>query len=116
LIGAFGFSTTIIGILFKLMFWKGSSFNLAIGLFLMSISFIIISIMFFKDKEYYKRVLIRSFIIESIGTLLYFTPTTKIVDFYYGKTEYSEALKNVMTNPQNEEYRNTLDSLRNLKY
>ena len=115
LIGAFGFSTTIIGILFKLMFWPGSSFTLGLGLFFMSISFVIISIIFYKDKAYYKNILIRFLIIGTIGATLFFASTENIVYSFYGKNEYSEALKNVITNPQNEEYRNTLDSLRDLR-
>lgn len=114
-IGVFGFSTVIIGILFKVMFWKGGGIQLVAGLIFMTIVFVIISFFYIKEKTgFYKNTLIRFLIIAFIGMLMFLTPKTKIVDIIYGKNEYSEALKDVMLYPENNEYRQTLDSLRDL--
>ena len=59
-LGALGFSTILIGTLFKIMHWKGAFEQLLFGLIISSIIITVTSILYFaKDRRFYANIVLR---------------------------------------------------------
>jgi hypothetical protein len=107
-------SIIIIGFLFKFMLWPGASFNLMAGLIILAIS-LIAYLMISKQKKVSlpKQSFIRILLVGLIGITFYIIKTGTIIDFYYqDNPEYAEALKKVIKHPENVEYRDAINELR----
>tara|TARA_R110002072_G_scaffold161119_1_gene312590 strand:- start:114 stop:695 length:582 start_codon:yes stop_codon:yes gene_type:complete len=104
-------SLILIGILFKIEIWPGSSNIIKPGLFLLSI-IIIITLVLRKDRKsrFYKKIYTRTLIIGLFGIIAYLIPFDLLIDLYYDdKPEVAEIMKEVMKDPYNEENQEELD-------
>jgi len=88
-------SISIIGILFKLMHWPSANFLILAALPFLFIAGGVYLFFFRKNKElYYKRILIRIWIIGSLVFIILILPKDLILDFQYrNNPEYLEAFK-----------------------
>lgn len=113
---AFGISLSIItiGFLFKFMLWPGANFNLMIGLIALVICLVAYLLLNKQNKvSFAKKSFTRVIAVGIIGVSFFFIKTNSIIDFYYQeRPEYAEALKNMIKDPDNIEYRKEFDRLR----
>lgn len=119
LVGAIGLgiaiSATIIGGIFKLQLWPNPNMQLRLGLVPMGVILVVAIIFYFRNKadDYYKRIFKRIAIYGGLGLILYFTPSTILVDVYYrNNPEHAELLKKVLANPDSLELQQQLDEMR----
>ena len=76
-------TASIIGILFKLMYWPGSAVMLTVGtttsIFLSIIAYVLFNKSEEKFKSYHKNLLIRTVVLGVMSFLLLITPTASII-------------------------------------
>jgi hypothetical protein len=76
-------TVSIIGILFKLMYWPGAAFMLIIGTMTSFFLSIIAYVLYNKSEEtfkkYHKNLLLRTIVLGIMSFLLIITPTTSII-------------------------------------
>ena len=104
-------SIVLVGILFKLMIWPGSEFNLIIGIISLPILLIITFILKSRVKEnlkmYYKNMLIRIFTWTILVYIFFFIPNEAIINHHFkNDPERARLLNLTMSNPNNLEYQN----------
>ncbi|UGS19788.1 hypothetical protein [Flavobacterium cyclinae] len=114
-------SISIIGILFKLMFWPGAAPMLIVGA---TTSFILAGvavILFAKStdllKNYYKNLLIRTvvFLVLSVGCLI--LPNSVIINHYYStQPELKELYLRQQENPQDESIQKEIEEYHAKQY
>lgn len=106
-------SITVIGILFKVMFWPGSFTNLKFGIISLIFILIISLIKNFKSKsDFYNKILQRSIIFGGIAISLLFISNQNLAEIKYrNEPEYAKALIDVMNNPENKEYQRILQEI-----
>ncbi len=109
IVGAVGtglaLSLTTTGLLFKFQSWPGASFNLGTGLVGLLTVAIISTIKYFKNKsEFYTRIFKRIAIFGGLGLILMIIPKTTWIEIKYrNHTEYIDAVKKAMADPDNKE-------------
>ena len=113
---AFGFALSAIltGVLYKLLFWAGANLLLRVGLYAIGLILPIATIFYFRNKaDYYKRVFKRIAIYGGIGLVLFFMPSSTLVDIYYrNNPDYAELYKKVLAAPDNLELREKLEQMK----
>ncbi|MEO8210020.1 MAG: hypothetical protein ABI840_05635 [bacterium] len=112
----FGLSTTVIGILFKILFWPNASFFLAVGIGTIIFSYIILRM---KVREslpvLFRKLALRIFIIGGVAFILYSTPTIDLFRlFHRDQPEYVEAVKAYWADPKNPELKKEVERLRKI--
>ncbi len=107
-------STTIVGLLFIVQSWPGSSVNLGLGLFGLSISLIISILKYKKTKSsYYLNILKRIAIYGGLGLILFILPEGSWLDFkYQNYPDYIEAINRTKSDPNNQELWDKVDKER----
>jgi hypothetical protein len=110
----FALSAILTGVLFKLLFWAGANLQLRGGLYAIGLILPIATIFYFRNKaDYYKRVFKRIAIYGGLGLVLYFMPSSTLVDIYYrNNRDYAELYKKVLAAPDNLELREKLKHMR----
>lgn len=110
----FSLSLIMIGSLFKIQLWPGANIQLANGLVLTGIIFLIAFIFYSRNKTaFYKNIFLRIAIIGGFGLLLFMTPNNTLIDIYYpNHPEYREAFKKAIANPQDKNLWDEVDRLR----
>src|ERR1051326_3893729 len=108
LLAGMAFATALIGILFKLQYWPGSSINLLLGLLLSSF---ILAICISKEKKlpagdekkkYFSSLIQRSSIILLISALLFCIPQSALIRFQYrNDPQLAELLISLQADPFN---------------
>lgn len=110
IIGAVGtgisLSLTLIGILFKTMFWTGSYIILVFGILSLSIISIILLVKHINQKSNYStKILIRSMLFGLIALGLLIIDNSKLVEIRHrNEPAYRDALINTIKYPDNVEY------------
>jgi hypothetical protein len=104
------FSVVFIGILFKLMIWRGGNTLLVAGLSAMVISKILGLILENKLVReldgYFKKLFLRYYIIAAVGTIMWLTPYKFIVSVYHrDDPEYVHLFIRYFEEPDNMKYR-----------
>ena len=118
IIAGFLLSTLPIGILFRLLHWKGADFMLNTGIFCgcLVLAYVFIT----KNKNlgvYYNNLLIRAGILTSISLLLYFTPLSALIKVQNLQDPEMARLKiQAYQHPDNIAYRDSLDNYINKNY
>jgi hypothetical protein len=100
-------SISIIGILFKLMFWPGSAAMLIIGATVSVILAGVAVILFTKStellKNYYKNLLIRATVLFTLSMVCLLMPNSVLINHYYSnEPELKELYLKQQENPQDE--------------
>jgi hypothetical protein len=104
------FSFVFIGILFKLMIWRGGNTFLVIGLVAMLL-FKVIGLILEKSlaremDNYFKRLFLRYYIIAGVAVIMLLTPYRTIVNVYHrDDPEYVRLFIRTFENPNNLTYR-----------
>jgi hypothetical protein len=103
-------SVVIIGILFKIQNWTGSSSNLTIGLTGLCIALIVGLIKYLRSRSpYYSRIFVRIAVFGSIGLFLLLLPADKLLEVKYrNHPDYVEAVKHLRADPYNDELRSIM--------
>ncbi|WP_445717365.1 hypothetical protein [Flavobacterium sp.] len=100
-------SISLIGILFKLMFWPGYGPMLLIGT-LTAVPLIGVAILLFTKssdvlKNYYKNLLIRTAVIFLLSLLCFLLPNSVLINYYYSnEPELKELYLKQQENPEDE--------------
>jgi len=104
-------SITIIGILFKIMFWPGYYINMLFGIVCLTLIIIVILVnKFNRQSEFGNKILNRSIVFGGIAICLTFISNQKIAAIKYrNDPKYAKAMIDVMDNPNNEEYQLKLE-------
>lgn len=102
-------STAQVGILYKLLFWPGGQIMLLIGLFSTIVLLIITIFLKIKSSEnlktYYKNMLIRISVWAILSLIIYFIPTSTLVNYQYkNEPEKARLLNLTISDPTNLEY------------
>tara|TARA_B100000780_G_C21122411_1_gene454784 strand:+ start:1782 stop:2369 length:588 start_codon:yes stop_codon:yes gene_type:complete len=107
-------STAVIGILFKIQSWPGSSFNLGLGLFGLLIGSIVGLIKYQKtNSPYYTSIFKRVGFYGSIAFVLMLIPNITWLEFREREhPEYIEAVKRAWDDPENQELWDKVDEER----
>jgi hypothetical protein len=104
------FSVVFIGILFKLMIWRGGNIFLITGLSAMAVSKILGLILenrlVRELNSYFRRLFLRYYIIAAAGLIMLLTPYKFIVSVYHrDDPEYVRLFVRYVEEPNNMEYR-----------
>lgn len=107
-------SITLMGILFRLMFWPGSTFNLSFGLILLVIIMILSIVKFMKNNSsFYKMIMLRITLFGSFALLLFAIPQMALVKIKYrNDPTLIEAFRKALENPENEKLRDDIEKER----
>lgn len=105
------FSIALIGIIFKLQFWPGASFQISFGITGLAIGFIAM-IIGSKDQQFKFKNTLRIVPVLAVGIALYLIPTSKRIEaFMPPGTEYlKKAYENLEANPQDPGAREAVDA------
>ena len=100
-------SISIIGILFKLMFWPGSGPMLIIGATVAVLLAAVAVILFARStdllKNYYKSLLIRTVVVLVLSLVCLLMPNSVLINHYYSnEPELKELYLKQQENPQDE--------------
>lgn len=111
LAAGFSLSITVIGILFKVMFWPGSYVNMIFGLICLTIITIVLIVKKYNSQsDFGNKILKRSALYGGIAFCLLFIPNSRIAEVKYrNDPKYANLLINVMNNPNNEEFQLELE-------
>lgn len=101
---------SLIGILFYLMMWPGTSLNLGSGLLGLLVISILSYIKFLKfQANFHKKLLTRTVPVFVIGTLLFISPKTAWLDTKYRDyPDYVKAIEKLDKDPNNKEFQEQL--------
>lgn len=105
-------SIVIVGIMFKLLLSPGASVMLSVGLIS---SALVLSIALYKylgnfRAMFYRQMLVRMGVFMVFGSILFFTPGTSLVRFFYKDyPDYIKAYEAVESNPDDIELQKKLD-------
>ncbi|HSZ25836.1 MAG TPA: hypothetical protein VK766_08970 [Cytophagaceae bacterium] len=115
------FSIAVIGILFKLLLWKGGDTILIAGLMVMAISKIIGLLLKWKYADalenYFKNLFLRYYIIAGITLIVFLIPSKTIVFLYHrDDPQYVTLYLRYFNEPSNMKYREDFFRYRSKKY
>lgn len=115
ILGAIGvgvsLSALLVGILFKVQFWSGASFELIFGIVATAIIAAIALIRHRNHKDdFYKRILSRMALIGGLALLFFFTPELTILKIQYrNHPDYVKAFEASRMHPESMELREKMD-------
>jgi len=114
-------SICIIGILFKLMYWPGSSPMLLIGT-LTVVPLIGVAILLYVKsteilKNYYKNLLIRTSVLFLLSLLCFLLPNSVLINHYYAnEPELKELYLKQQENPEDETVQKEIQAYKDKQY
>ncbi len=117
IIGGIFLSLSLLGMIFKMMYWPGSKPMLLLGTITATI--IVVATFILKKsenidlKKYYRNMLVRSISVSSFCWLLLIVPTPAFITFVHQRDSEEARLRIlVYENPGNDEYREQLNDYR----
>jgi hypothetical protein len=119
IIGGVFLSVVPVGILFKLMYWQGSTLLLQISILAMIVLLPIAWVLKTKNEqlaEYYRRMVLRLSLLSGIALIVYFTPMSTLLHIQYRDDAEMARLKyRSFSNPGNPVYKQELDDYQKKK-